>query len=180
MKYRTIVADPPWEYRTARITTTGKQRRAEALGHYATMGASEVAALPVCGLAAENAHLYLWTTNPILPEAFDVVGAWGFRYITLLTWEKQGTLGMGFSFRNQTEHVLFGIKGDLPIPPEKRERNIFAAPKGRHSEKPDSFYDMVERVSPEPRLEMFARRARLFGWDYWGDESLKTAEFTKL
>ncbi len=176
MRYRTIVADPPWAYQSARITTTGKQRRAEALGHYSTMTAAEVAEIPVGEWTQDDAHLYLWTTNAILPEAFPVMKAWGFKYITLLTWNKMGTLGMGFSFRNQTEHVLFGIKGISHIEPAKRERNIFAAPKGRHSEKPDSFYDMVERVSPEPRLEMFARRARLSGWDYWGDESLQTAE----
>ncbi len=174
-KYRTIVADPPWGYRTARITTTGRQRRAEAIGHYLTVRAEDLAALPVAALAEDDAHLYLWTTNPILPEAFPVMEAWGFRYVTLLTWEKRGTLGMGFSFRNQTEHILFGIRGALPIPPEKRERTIFAAPKGRHSEKPDCFLDMVQRVSPGPYLELFARRAR-FGWDYWGDESLGTAE----
>lgn len=176
VRYRTIVADPPWAYRTARITTTGKQRRAEAVGHYATMAAEEVAALPVSEMVEDDAHLYLWVTNPILPQAFQVVKAWGFEYRTIITWEKQGALGMGFSFRNQTEHVLFGVRGTLPIPANKRERTIFAAPKGRHSEKPDCFMDMVERVSPAPRLEMFARRSRLSGWDYWGDQSLGTAE----
>jgi len=140
------------------------------------MSAEDVAALPVGELAADDAHLYLWVTNPILPEAFQVVEAWGFAYNTILTWEKQGTLGMGFTFRNQTEHVLFGMRGKLPIPAPLRQRTIFAAPKGRHSEKPDLFYDRVEAVSPEPRLELFARRARLAGWDYWGDESLGTVE----
>jgi N6-adenosine-specific RNA methylase IME4 len=71
---------------------------------------------------------------------------------------------------------VFATRGKLPIAPANRARNIFQAPKGRHSAKPDSFYDMVERVSPAPRVELFARRARLAGWDYWGDESLGTAE----
>ena len=146
------------------------------MAHYGTMTLDEICALPVEAMAADDAHLYVWVTNPLLPWGFDVVKAWGFDYVTTLTWEKQGTLGMGFSFRNQTEHVLFATRGKLAIPPEKRERNIFTAPKGRHSEKPDCFYDMVERVSPGPRVELFARRARLSGWDYWGDQSLGTAE----
>lgn len=174
-RYRTICADPPWRYSTARITTTGKQRRAEAMAHYETMSLEDICSLPVSQIAADDAHLYLWVTCPLLFWAKDVIEAWGFEYRTLLTWEKQGTLGMGFHFRVQTEHVVFATRGKLPIPAADRQRNIFKAPKHQHSAKPDSFYDMVERVSPAPRLEMFARRARLSGWDYWGDQSLGTA-----
>jgi N6-adenosine-specific RNA methylase IME4 len=174
--YRTIVADPPWRYSTSRITTTGKQRRAEAMAHYDTMTLDDICALPVGGMAEDNAHLYLWVTCPLLFWAERVIEAWGFEYRTLITWEKQGTLGMGFHFRVQTEHVVFATRGKLPIPPALRERNIFAPPKGRHSAKPDCFYDMVERVSPAPRVELFARRARLSGWDYWGNESIGTAQ----
>jgi N6-adenosine-specific RNA methylase IME4 len=173
--YKTIVADPPWSYSTARITTTGKQRRAEALAHYPTMPLADIAALPVAEMADDDAHLYLWATCPLLFEAKPVMEAWGFRYITLLTWEKQGTLGMGFHFRVQTEHVLFGVRGAIPIAAADRERNIFRAPKRRHSQKPDSFYDLVERVSPGPYLELFARRQRL-GWDTWGNEALEHVE----
>jgi N6-adenosine-specific RNA methylase IME4 len=169
--YKTIVADPPWSYSTARITTTGKQRRAEALAHYPTMPLADIAALPVAEMADDDAHLYLWATCPLLFEAKPVMEAWGFRYITLLTWEKQGTLGMGYYFRGQTEHVLFATRGKLPIEPSKRARNIFSAPKTGHSVKPDAFMDLVERVSPGPYLEMFSRRSR-FGWDTWGNEAL--------
>ena len=126
-----------------------------------------MSALPVRCLAASSAHLYLWVTNPILPEAFRVLEAWGFRYVTLLTWHKVGRLGMGYHFRGDTEHVLFGVKGKLPIPPERRARNWLDAPKSGHSVKPPAFYDMVERVSPGPYLELFARQPRL-GWDHWG------------
>jgi N6-adenosine-specific RNA methylase IME4 len=74
---------------------------------------------------------------------------------------------MGYYFRGDTEHVLFGIRGQLPIAPEKRERNWFEAAKTGHSQKPQAFLDLVERVSPEPRIELFARAPRL-GWDSWG------------
>jgi len=126
-----------------------------------------VAALNVGDLAAANAHLYLWTTNPILPEAFAVMDAWGFTYVTMLTWLKTGTLGMGYYFRGDTEHVLFGVRGKLPIHPANRRRNWFEAMKHRHSVKPAAFFDLVEFVSPGPYVELFARQPRL-GWDSWG------------
>lgn len=178
MKFRTIVADPPWRYEQSRIVTTSNkpETKPEAKSQYPTMSVEEICALDVEGVAADDAHLYLWTTNPILPRAFEVVEAWGFTYRTLLTWRKQGTMGMGYYFRGETEHVLFATRGKLPIAPEKRIRNWFEAPRVGHSVKPDLFLDLVEQVSPEPRLEMFARRARLTGWDYWGNESLSTAE----
>jgi N6-adenosine-specific RNA methylase IME4 len=178
-EYRTIVADPPWRYQ--KDTSMGaKPGAAEA--HYATMGMREIAALPVSNLADDDAHLYLWVTVPRLYgdrddfsfSPINVMQAWDFEFKTMLTWRKN-TLGMGWYFRAKTEHVLFGVRGDAPIPASLREANVFDGPVLGHSMKPDSFYDLVERVSPEPRVELFARRAR-FGWDYWGDQSLGTAE----
>lgn len=178
-RYRTIVADPPWAYEQSQIPTTSKtaRTRPESSAQYPTMTVDEICALAVP--ADDNAHLYLWTTNPLLPEAFRVVEAWDFTYRTLLTWHKQGTLGMGYYFRGETEHILFATRGHAPIEAAKRVRNWFDAPRCGHSVKPDVFLDIVESVSPEPRLEMFARRARLNGWDYWGDESLETATMPK-
>lgn len=172
--YRTVVADPPWRYRTSAGLTTRTRGDGtfapEAERNYPTMTAGEVAALPVQEWVADDAHLYLWVTNPMLPESFAIAEAWGFRYVTLLTWRKLGTLGMGYYFRGDTEHVLFAVRGKAPIPAAARPRNWFAAAKTGHSRKPDLFYEMVERVSPEPRLELFARRRR-FGWDVWGNEA---------
>jgi N6-adenosine-specific RNA methylase IME4 len=172
VKYRTIVADPPWAYRTTKILTTAKTptTRPEAVARYPTMPVEDIAALPVSDWADADAHLYLWVTNPKLFDAAPVIRAWGFQYVTLLTWRKLGTLGMGYYFRGDTEHVIFGVRGKAPIAPHLRVRNWFAAPKTGHSRKPDLFYEMVERVSPEPRLELFARRRR-YGWDAWGNEA---------
>jgi N6-adenosine-specific RNA methylase IME4 len=190
VRYRTIVADPPWRYRSTDILTRGWRRTASvetaksmtAEGHYTTMTNAEIAALPVGGLADDPACLFLWVTNPRLYGERDgtcspheIAAGWGFRYVTMLTWVKTGPMGLGFYFRGQTEHVLFCVRGDFRIPPKVRESNVVTAPRRGHSEKPDAFYDLVERVCPGPYVELFARRAR-FGWDYWGDESLGTAE----
>lgn len=167
--YRTIVADPPWQYRQAagRIVTTAKRRETRPDLQYSRMGIADLCDLNVSTLADDDAHLYLWATNPLLREAFEVMEAWGFRYVTMLTWLKTGTLGMGYYFRGETEHVLFGVRGKLPILAERRQRNWLEAPRRGHSVKPPEVMDLIETVSPEPRLEMFARQPRL-GWDSWG------------
>jgi len=177
MKYRTIVADPPWFYE--RSTGLGGTRA--AADNYPTMTNAEIAALPVADMADDSAHLYLWVTNPrLFREAGDECGprdimeAWGFRYTTMLTWHKLGAPGMGWYFRGDTEHVLFGFKGEAPIPTDLRVSNHFAAARSGHSRKPDRFYEIVERVSPAPHLELFARRRR-FGWDVWGNEAPEQA-----
>ncbi len=170
--YKTIVADPPWQYQ--KDTANGaKPGAAEA--HYSTMSMRDIAALPVSDLAANDAHLYLWVTVPRLYgdrndrtiNARDLMEAWGFEFKTMLTWVKDGSPGMGWYFRGCTEHVLFGVRGRLPIAPADRERNVFTASREGHSGKPSSFLDLVERVSPGPYCELFARAPRL-GWDSWG------------
>lgn len=184
--YQTIVVDPPWRYSNQRGTQTRSQRGRQAVtaeDNYPTMTNADIAALPVGSWAARDAHLYLWVTNPKLYggrgakgdraeriEPIDILEGWGFGYVTLLTWEKLGAPGLGFWFRGSTEHVLFAVRGNAPIPAAMREANLFAAPRTRHSEKPDRFYEIVERVSPAPRLEVFARRRR-YGWDAVGDEA---------
>ena len=161
-RYRTIVSDPPWRYGN---TST----RGAAEDHYPTMTIPELAALPVPEWSAPDAHLYLWTTNGFLREAFTLLDAWGYAYKTTLTWVKP-QIGMGNYFRNNTEHVLFAVRGKLRTS-QRHIPTAFTAARTRHSEKPGIFYDIAEQSSPEPRLEMFARRQR-FGWDTWGNEAL--------
>ena len=176
MKYRTIVADPPWQYLKSAVTE-GKSRL-YAEDRYATMTMEKIAALPVREVAADNAHLYLWVTNPRLyhdrhdhqgTTPYDIMRAWGFDYRTTLTWVKGNGAGMGAYYRIDTEHVLFGIRGNAPIAPSNRVSNVFYAPRRGHSEKPEVFLDLVEQISPGPYLELFARRVRL-GWQGWGEE----------
>lgn len=170
------MADPPWAYLNGSVPMGGVDK------HFATMTNIDIAELPVRDWVDDDAHLYLWVTNPrLFAQGHDggvgpheILQAWGFRYITLLTWLKPG-LGLGYYFRGCTEHVLFGVRGQAPIPGEIRLANYFTGPRAEHSRKPDAFLDMVETVSPGPYLEMFSRRAR-FGWDVWGNESLNTAQ----
>lgn len=175
--YSTIVVDPPWAYNATVRELRSNGRGGQAEHQYGTMTNTEIAALPIAQLAADIAHLFLWVTVPrLLGEhngdrscgPIDIVEAWGFQCKTMLTWVKPGAGGMGWYFRGQTEHVLYATRGKAGIPADKREPNVFSAPRGRHSEKPAAFGDLVERVTPGPYVELFARAPRL-GWDSWGD-----------
>lgn len=160
LTFPTIVIDPPWQY-------DNKATRGAAEDHYPTMSIAELEALELP--AAENAHLYLWTTNNFLREALDLCSTWGFDYKTLLTWVKP-QMGMGNYFRSVTEHVVFGVRGSLAT--ARRDRtNVVNADRTRHSAKPDAFYDLVEQMSPGPYFEMFARRRRMGDWHVWGNEA---------
>ena len=178
-KYRTIVADPPWEYLSWPVgrTPAGAEHdgRRTAIG-YPTMAVDEIAALPVSEMAEDDAHLYLWTTNRYLWVAPGVASAWGFRVAQVLIWAKKPMgKGPGGAFAQNAEFIVFCRRGSLPHQ-EKQESVWFNWSRtASHSAKPDAFLDLVEQVSPGPYLELFARRAR-FGWDYWGDQSLGTAE----
>lgn len=177
--YGTVVADPPWKYNASKTALRSGGRGAGAEHHYPTMSNEDLAAMDVASVVAQQAHLYLWVTNPRLVgdyrgrrdcTPFDIVEAWGFKPVTLLTWVKPGRGGTGWYFRGQTEHVIFGTRGGLGIPASKRLPNVFEAKRSRHSSKPEKFLSIVELVSPAPRLELFARTEKL-GWDTWGNES---------
>jgi N6-adenosine-specific RNA methylase IME4/transposase-like protein len=169
-RYQTIVLDPPWEP----FEPGGDNLFGRGKPTYATMSLDEIAALPVGELAADNAHCYLWITNMMLQKGFALLEQWQFRYVTTLTWCKP-TIGMGYYFRNNTEHILFGVRGSLDLL-NQGEPTWFQAPRTkRHSEKPDAFYDLVERCSPGPWLELFSRRER-HGWVHWGAEVAPPAQ----
>jgi N6-adenosine-specific RNA methylase IME4 len=184
-RYRTIVADPPWDYEgwpgvmgpKSRWKPDGpRDNRRKQIG-YPTMTVEQIAALPVEALADDDAHLYLWTTNRYLFDAKAVAEAWGFRFSQLLVWAKTPMgQGPGGIWAQSTEYVLFCRRGSLKGLRRFDSTWFNWKRMGKaHSRKPDAMLDMVEQASPGPYVEMFARRAR-FGWDYWGDESLGTAE----
>jgi N6-adenosine-specific RNA methylase IME4 len=177
MKYRTIVADPPWRMPTGGVANAQSwdAGRKPSTLPYRTMAPWDIENLPVASLADEPAHLYLWTVNAYIESAYVIVREWGFRPSQLLVWAKTPRgLGMGGTFTNTTEFVLFAWRGSC-APLQREDSSWWNWRRGSHSQKPDAFMDMVERVSPGPYLEMFARRQRL-GWDTWGNEALQHVE----
>jgi len=172
-KFSTVLADPPWRFsnRTGKMAPEhGRLRR------YGTMTLREIKELPIGQLAAAQSHLYLWVPNALILQGLEVMERWGFVYKTNLVWYKirkdggPDGRGVGFYFRNVTELVLFGVRGRMrTLPPGRREVNILRTRKREHSRKPDEIYDVIERCSPAPFLELFARHPRK-GWTQWGDE----------
>ena len=137
---------------------------------YETMSVEEIKALNVADLADENCELYLWTTQKYLPDAFEVLKAWGFKYCQTLTWcKKPMGKGQGGVYCPTTEFLILGRKGKMPK--VKRIDTTWWNVKrtNKHSKKPEFFQDLIETVSDAPRLEMFARRERK-NWDVWGNE----------
>jgi N6-adenosine-specific RNA methylase IME4 len=131
------------------------------------MSVGEICALPVKQLVAEDAHLWLWVTNSTIHAGRQVMDAWGFSYRSILTWIKP-RFGLGQYLRSQTEHLLLGVRGHAPIG-FRGQGSWFYAPVQEHSHKPEEQYAIIERCSPGPYLELFARRRRS-GWDAWGNE----------
>ena len=158
-RYKTIVADPPWDIQQRGDLGAGR--------HYPLMSIDEIKALPVASLAAEDAHLWLWTTNAALEQAYTVVREWGFEARSLLTWFKP-YMGLGNYLRNCTEQLIFATRGKAPILVKNQPNWLFAI-RQEHSRKPEELYEIIERCSPEKRVELFARRKRP-GWDSWGNE----------
>jgi len=175
VKFKTVLADPPWQFQNR----TGKMApEHHRLKRYATMKLDEIATLPVSSVLDETAHLYLWVPNALMPEGIEVLKAWGFTYKTNMIWYKvrkdggPDGRGVGFYFRNVTEMILFGVKGKgaRTLPPGRSQVNIINSQKREHSRKPDELYGIIERCSPGPYLEMFARGVRP-GWVSWGDQA---------
>jgi N6-adenosine-specific RNA methylase IME4 len=172
--FGTILADPPWRF----INRTGKVApEHQRLSRYDTLTTEEISKLPVSSLTSKAAHLYLWVPNALLPEGLRVMEAWGFTYKSNIVWHKirkdggPDGRGVGFYFRNVTELVLFGAKGSMrTLQPGRRQVNFLATRKREHSRKPDEIFDIVEKCSPGPYLELFSRYPR-DGWWSWGDEA---------
>ncbi len=173
-KFATVYADPPWRFSNRTGKMAPEHRR---LSRYGTMTLSEILKLPVPQIVAADAHLYLWVPNALIVDGIEVMRRWGFAYKTNLVWfkvRKDGGpdgRGVGFYFRNVTELVLFGVRGKhfRTLKPGRTQVNLIGTRKRRHSQKPDEMWGVIERCSPGPRLEIFARHYR-DGWRQWGDE----------
>ena len=161
--YSTIVVDPPWPYEMRVEDDTHRGRLP-----YPSTSLDDIGAIRLP--AADNCILWLWTTNSFMHEAFHIVDEWGFERKTILTWEKD-KMGLGSWLRGKTEHCILATRGKPGIK-LTNQTTILHGPRREHSRKPDEFFDVVEEMCPEPRLEMFARKQRP-GWTVHGNETDK-------
>jgi N6-adenosine-specific RNA methylase IME4 len=158
-KFRTILVDPPWDIQ--QIGARG------AIKHYNLMTLDRIKQMPIADLMTDDAHLWLWVTNATLRQGYEVAEAWGFTVRSPLTWVKF-KLGLGNYLRNSTEHLLFATRGKAPVQ-YRSQPTWIQAPVQDHSHKPEEQYALIERVSPGPYLELFARRPQP-GWSAWGNQ----------
>lgn len=167
-----IMADPPWLYQLR--SSKGEEKAPQA--QYACMTLEEVAALPVSALAADNAVLWLWATNPLLQDAFKIVDAWGFQFKTAGHWvktTKNGKLnfGTGYILRCAGEPFLIAARGAPKT--TKSTRSVIMGRIREHSRKPEEAFAAAEQLMPDARrIEIFSRQKRP-GWSNWGNEAEK-------
>lgn len=174
-RFKTILADPPWQFqnRTGKMAPEHKR-----LNRYTTMDLEDIKGIPVCNVADDPCHLYLWVPNALLPEGLEVMKAWGFHYKSNIVWEKvrkdgfPDGRGVGFYFRNVTELLLFGIRGSnaRTLQPARTQVNLIRTQKREHSRKPDEVFNIIEECSNGPFLELFARGNRE-NWVLWGNQA---------
>lgn len=161
-KYAVIYADPPWQYDNSGFNESADNQ-------YPTMPLDEICELPIGDLADETTVLFLWATNPLLPEALKVLESWGFEYKTNMAWIKDAGRGKGWYLKSKHELLLIGVKSETPHPVERPD-SCFEADRGNvHSRKPEKAYEIIESMYPGNKVELFSRAARE-GWDSWGNE----------
>lgn len=172
-KYGVIIADPPWTYSNSGV-------RGAAVDIYNVMTTDDICDLPISDLSSQDCTLLLWATWPCLTDAFRVISALGFEFVTGMPWVKcssasidlwgelQATpsYGTGFWLRGCSEPILICRRGHPQLP--KGDWLGLLSERWEHSRKPDNLYEYAESM-PGPYLEMFARRKR-DGWDVWGNE----------
>lgn len=188
-KYNVIYADPPWSYDNKK---TGGSMISGADNHYSLLSNEDIYKFPVHDITERNAVCFMWVTVPLLPEGLKALNEWGFTYKTMITWRKIMSLGMGYWFRGQCEHLILGVKGKVKPFRQQRanfyESEVFEMDEcyqskvGKHSQKPHYFREMISKAvgvsfeSPK-KLEIFARsRSGFFpdyeyeGWDVYGNQ----------
>lgn len=195
-KYKIILADPPWTFKT--YSDKGKDKSAE--NHYSCMNLDDIKRLPIKNIADKDAILFLWVTFPLLDKSFEVMKSWGFQYKTCafnwikanktsnlekLNVNKDIRMNLGYYTRanselcleatnaeNEPDLVLLGRKGKTLERKSKAVRQVLITHQREHSRKPDEIYNKIEALFDGPYIELFARQEQE-GWDFFGDETTK-------
>jgi len=167
-KFSTIVIDPPWNMQKIQ-----RDCRPNQVGFdYPTMTEEELEVFPIPAMAADNCYLFLWTTHKHLPEALRLAEKWGFKYVCMMVWHKNGGPQPFGLPQYNCEFCLLCKKGNLQFTSTKAFPTCFNGARREHSRKPDEFYDMIARVTPEPRIDVFSREKRN-GFSQFGNETDK-------
>lgn len=138
---------------------------------YKTMSIEDIKNMKpfISDISEDDCQLYMWVTSNKLQEGLDVMKEWGFRYITNIVWNKTSGVGVGYYFRTYHEICLFGSKGKPAHDTHIFIKSCISSPRRQHSRKPDEMYELIEKRSAGPYIELFARNTRE-GWDSWGNE----------
>lgn len=160
-KFSVIYADPPWQYDNSGLNTSAENQ-------YPTMPIEQICELPINKLTEETSVLFLWATNPLLPEALRVIDAWGFSYKTNLVWIKGTGAGIGWFEKSAHEILIIAVKKNTPHP-ALRPVSYFEEFRTVHSRKPERAYEIIESMYPGNKIELFSRNNRE-GWEAWGNE----------
>lgn len=168
--YGRILVDPPWRF----LNYSAKGEAKNPIAHYDCMTLDELKALPVNHLAAPDCAMAMWAVAPMIPEALELLDAWGFQFKSMAAWAKQSSTGQkwafgtGYIFRSAAEFIIVGTRG-APRVRSRSVRNLIVAPVREHSRKPDDLHAMMEELYDGPGCELFGREQRE-GWDVWGNQ----------
>lgn len=167
-RYGVVLADPPWRFEP--YSSNGMDRAAD--NHYPTVDINLLMAIGPFVPAADDCVFFLWATAPMLKQALELMGAWGFNYRSQIVWKKD-KIGTGYWFRNCHEFLLIGVRGNVPAPaPGTQWASVVEAPVGPHSAKPEIFHQLVEEYFPTlPKIELNRRGPARDGWSAWGLEA---------
>jgi N6-adenosine-specific RNA methylase IME4 len=173
-KYKTIVIDPPWKAENSGVSRMDKFNRKEL--PYQTMTDDEILTFPIYDFAEENCNLFMWVTLSKLPAGLDIVKEWGFKYHTIMAWDKASGVCLR-GFYRRIEPIIFAYRGKFSISEKEGSYlpTLFKQQATVHSQKPTIFYEFLRARTPEPRIDIFARK-RHFGFDAYGDQVEKSME----
>lgn len=162
-KFDVIYADPPWRYSNSGLNGSAEDQ-------YPTMALEDIKNMPINTLCNKNMVLFIWVTNPLLKESFEVIEAWGFEYKTNIVWVKNKQTGIGFYAYGKHELLLICTKGSMLPLTDYKPCSVIESPRIRHSQKPSEVYEIIEKMYPDTKkIELFARNKRK-NWHSYGNE----------